>query len=134
MGFKAMGSGKASYLTNVGVAASQNTAALGSSSRNLTSPYATANQYQRMMPKDVSLASMPQAAVVASKAQSRSPPLSSTAKDSIVFRSNVVPNNNSKSPNATSTLQQQLHQINRQLAIGSIKTSSFRQSNAISPS
>ena len=105
LGFKAMGSGKASYLTNVGVAATQNTAGLSSSSRNLTSPYATANQYQRMMPKDSSLASMPQAALGhASKAQSRSPPLLSTTKDSIVFRSTAVPNKSP--PNATSTLQQ----------------------------
>jgi len=66
VGFKAMGTGKASYLTNVGA----NTAT-GSSSRNFTSPYASVNQYQRFIPKDSSVGSLPK-----TKPISRSPPLS----------------------------------------------------------
>lgn len=63
-----MGSGKASYLTNVGMAATANTLT-ATSSRNYTSPYASQNQYQRFIPKDASTTSLPH-----SKVLSRSPP------------------------------------------------------------
>lgn len=56
-----MGSGKASYLTNV-------VSTGGLVSRNFTSPYASANQYQRMIPKDSSGGSLPK-----TKPLSRSP-------------------------------------------------------------
>ena len=67
--FQAMGSGKASYLTNVGISATQNT--IGNTSRNFTSPYASINNNQRLIPKDSSGGSLPK-----SKVMSKSPPIS----------------------------------------------------------
>jgi len=91
LGFKVMGSGKASYLTNVGAAAPL-TSTLTHSSRNMTSPYATANQ--RLIPKDASSGSF------YTRPTSRSP------KDSFVFQS-------LKKGVDSVNLQQKLHEINR---------------------
>ena len=69
-----MGTGKASYLTNVGT-----NPATGSISRNFTSPYASVNQYQRFIPKDSSGGSLPK-----TKPMSKSPPVS--YKDSLLMQ------------------------------------------------
>lgn len=104
VGFKAMGPGKASYLTNV-----VSTNGLGS--RNFTSPYASANQYQRVIPKDSSGGSLPK-----HKPMSRSPPLMTKDQQK----------NSLKSTSQHLSLQQQLQQINLQIATGQIKPGSFR--------
>ena len=48
LGFKSMGRGKASYLTNVGASVTKSTSNLGS--RNFTSPYSSVNMHQRYIP------------------------------------------------------------------------------------